>query len=152
MGDDGDIAPGIAGKMGDPLPGATPEQLATFERGKSVFLKRFDIAEGLGSAFNVSSCGACHERPTVGGSSGLYRNFFLAGRLTGDGAFLPSDSAGMAGGVLRVFSTIPPFRPRIPFTTTIFAQRNAIPMFGVGLLAELSDEERRRLESLGYTQ
>ena len=143
VGDDGDIAPGIAGKMGDPLPGATPEQLATFERGKSVFLKRFDLAEGLGPAFNVSSCGACHERPTPGGSSGLYRNFFLAGRLTEDGAFLPSDSAGMAGGVLRVFSVdaSDPFRPSIPADTTIFAQRNAISIFGVGLLAELSDEE-----------
>jgi len=141
--DDGDIAAGIAGKLGDPLPNATPEQLATFERGKGVFLKRFDLAEGLGPAFNVSACGACHERPTPGGSSGLYRNFFLAGRLTQDGAFLPSDSAGMAGGVLRVFSVdaSDPLRPRIPADTTIFAQRNAIPMFGVGLLAELSDEE-----------
>ena len=144
--DDGEVASGIAGKMGDPLPGATPEQLATFERGKAVFLKRFDLASGLGPAFNVSSCGACHERPTIGGSAGLYRNFFLAGRLTGDGAFLPSDSAGMAGGVLRVFSTIPPFRPEIPPDTTIFAQRNAIPIFGVGLLAELSDEEIRSRE------
>ena len=71
VGDDGDIAPGIAGKMGDPLPSATPEQLATFERGKSVFLKRFDLAEGLGPAFNVSACGACHERPTPGGSAGV---------------------------------------------------------------------------------
>ena len=143
VGDDGDIAPGIAGKMGDPLPSATPEQLATFERGKSVFLKRFDLAEGLGPAFNVSACGACHERPAPGGSSGLYRNFFLAGRLTQDGAFLPSDSAGMAGGVLRVFSVdaSDPLRPRIPADTTIFAQRNAISIFGVGLLAELSDEE-----------
>ncbi len=140
--DDGEIASGIAAKMGDPLPSATMEQLATFDRGKSVFLKRFGIADGLGPAFNVNSCGACHERPTPGGSAGLYRNFFLAGRLTEEELFVPSDSAGMAGGVLRVYSYGGPLsRPRIPSDTTIFAQRNPIPMFGVGLLAEISDEE-----------
>ncbi len=49
----------------------------------------------------------------------------------------------MAGGVLRVFSYDPadPFRPAIPDTTTIFAQRNPIPFFGMGLIAELPEEE-----------
>ena len=32
-------------------------------------------------------------------------------------------------------------RPAVPATTTIFAQRNPIPFFGVGLLAELTNEE-----------
>lgn len=140
---DGPIADGISGKLGDAFSGATAEQLATFDRGKSVFLRRFDLSEGLGPAFNVVSCGACHERPIAGGSAGLYRNFFLAGRTTADGAFLFSDSAGTAGGVLRSFSydASDPFRPVVPDSTSIFAQRNPIPFFGVGLLAELADEE-----------
>ena len=141
--DDGPVAEGISGKLGDPLPSATPEQLATFDRGRSVLLRRFDLASGLGPAFNVVSCGACHERPAPGGSAGLYRNFFLAGRETASGTFIPSDSAGMAGGVLRVFNYGPDdeFRPAIPAGTTIFGQRNPIPLFGMGLIAELSDEE-----------
>jgi len=143
LGDDGPIAANISGKLGDPLPTATTEQLATFARGKAVFQRQFDRADGLGPAFNVTYCGSCHERPTAGGSAGLYRNYFLGGRLTQDGAFFPAMSAGDAGGVLRVYSyrVTDPLRPAVPSTTTIFAQRNAIPLFGSGLLAEIADEE-----------
>lgn len=139
--DDGPVAPNISAKMGEPIPSATADQLAAFERGKAVFQKRFDLAEGLGPAFNVTFCAGCHERPTLGGSAGLYRNFFLAGRVTVDGAFINSESAGDAGGVLRVYNYggTEPARPGVPETTTIFAQRNPIPIFGAGLLAELSD-------------
>ncbi len=140
---DGDIAENISAPQGQIIPTATDEQKATFERGKAVMAKRFDLADGLGPAFNVTFCGACHERPVPGGSAALYRNFFLAGRLTNDGAFIASESNGMAGGVLRLFNydENEDARPAVPTTTTIFAQRNAIPMFGVGLIAELSDEE-----------
>lgn len=140
---DGPIAPDISAPLGEPIPTATETQLATFARGKDVLKHRFTLADGLGPAFNVTFCGACHEKPVGGGSAGLYRNFFLAGKTTGDGAFLPSQSAGMAGGVLRVFNYGEDFpaRPPIPDDTTIFAQRNAIPMFGVGLIAEITDDE-----------
>lgn len=141
--DDGPVAANIAAPLGDPVPSASAEQLNTFERGKAVLQARFDLTNGLGPAFNVSFCGACHEKPTPGGSAGLYRNFFLAGSLTGDGAFIPSPSAGPAGGVIRIYNFDPDStaRPEIAAETTIFAQRSAIPFFGVGLIAELSDEE-----------
>lgn len=141
--DDGPVADGISGRLGEALPSATAAQLAAFQRGREVFQKRFDLADGLGPVFNVTFCGACHEKPVPGGSSGLYRNFFLGGRLTSDGAFLFSDSEGDAGGVLRVFNYDPdiPSRPTVPDTTTIFAQRNGIPTFGAGLIAALDDEE-----------
>lgn len=141
--DDGPIAKDIQAKLGDPVPYATAEQLATFERGKEVSLKRFDLSDGVGPAFNVTFCAACHERPVPGGAAALYRNFFLAGRRTNDGAFLFVDSAGPAGGVIRGLSedANDPFRPTVPENATIFAQRNPIAMFGVGLLAELSEEE-----------
>ena len=141
--DDGPIAEGIAGKLGDPLPSATPEEVAIVERGKAVLLRRFSLSEGLGPVFNVTSCGACHERPVPGGSAGLYRNFFLAGRATPEGGFVFVESAGNAGGVQRVFSYAAgsSARPVIPSTANVFAQRNPIPMFGMGLIAEIPDEE-----------
>lgn len=140
--DDGPIADNISARLGEPRPDASAEQLETFQRGRAVFLKRFDRADGLGPAFNITFCGGCHERPVFGGSSGLYRNFVLSGRLATDGAFIEGTSAGMSGGVLRAFfyGDDGPARPAIPEDTTIFAQRNAIPMFGVGLMAELDDD------------
>ncbi|MCG3129099.1 MAG: hypothetical protein CHACPFDD_04008 [Phycisphaerae bacterium] len=141
--DDGPIAKNIAAALGEAVPSATEEQLATFERGKQVLQRRFLLSEGLGPTFNLTSCGGCHEKPVAGGKAGLYRNFFLAGRKTADGAFVFSESNGNAGGVLRVFhyGDDSPARPAVPATTTVFAQRNAIPMFGVGLVAEIPDDE-----------
>lgn len=141
--DDGPVAQGVSAKLGEIVPSATAEQRETAQRGRDVMMKRFDLADGLGPAFNVTFCGGCHEKPVTGGSAGLYRNFFLGARLTDDGAFLFSESAGDGGGVLRVFNYGPEefARPLVPETTTIFAQRAAIPIFGVGLLAELSDQE-----------
>ena len=140
---DGPIADAVSARLGEPIPSSTQTQLDAFERGKAVFSRRFDLADGLGPAFNVTFCGACHERPVPGGSAGLYRNFFLSGRLTSDDAFLFGESFGDGGGVLRSFfyGEGETARPAIPETTTIFAQRNAIAIFGVGLLAEISDEE-----------
>ncbi len=140
--DDGPIAKGIAAPLGEIIPSATAEQRATFARGLAVLQKRFDLGDGLGPTFNVTFCGACHERPVPGGGAALYRNFFLAGQRTDDGAFLFSSSNGEAGGVLRVFhyGEDSVFRPQVPEATTIFAQRNAIPMFGVGLVAEIEEQ------------
>ncbi len=139
-GDTAPVAEGIFAAQGAPLPTASAEQLEAFERGRAVSLRRFDLAEGLGPDFNVSFCTACHERPTVGGSAGLYRNFFLSGTVTDDGAFLPGDF----GGVIRKnrYSAVEgDFFPPISQSLTVFAQRAAIPFFGVGLIAEVSDEE-----------
>ena len=44
-------------KMGDPLLGLTPEQLARFEVGLVQFNRVFTEEEGLGPVFNKTSCG-----------------------------------------------------------------------------------------------
>lgn len=141
--DHGPIAENISGRLGEPVPYATAEQLETFRRGHEVALRRFSRSDGLGPAFNVTFCASCHEKPTTGGSAGLYRSFFLSGVLTDQGAFFPGESAGRSGGVIRMYyyGDEEPARPRVPEETNIIAQRNAIPFFGVGLLAELPEEE-----------
>jgi CxxC motif-containing protein (DUF1111 family) len=139
----GPVAAGVSGVLGDPIPTATPEQLATFERGLEVALTRFTPEMGLGPTFNVTFCTACHERPVAGGSAGLYRNFFLAGTSLPDGSFVPAESAGLAGGVVRMFSFDPATtaRPPLDDAINVITQRNAIPFFGVGLLADVPDVE-----------
>ena len=140
--DHGPIAPDISAILGEPLPLATDAQREVFDRGRVVSLHRFDIREGLGPAFNVTFCASCHEKPTVGGSAGLYRNFFLTGVRDADGAFFPGTSAGKSGGVIRMYGYRDlPARPPVPDETNIIAQRNPIPFFGVGLVAELNEQD-----------
>ena len=65
-------------ELGDPLDDLNAAELAAFERGREVFLKRFKPSEGLGPMYNASSCKSCHSAPVPGGSSDLYRNFYVA--------------------------------------------------------------------------
>ena len=135
----GPMAEGIFAPLGQPVPFATDAQRAIFDEGIALSGHRFTPAEGLGPAFNLVSCAGCHEKPAVGGSAGRYRNFFLTAEITEDGAYIPGESFGKAGGVMRLYTTgagLPP-RPPVPATTNLFAQRNPIPFFGVGLIAEL---------------
>lgn len=140
----GPIAADIMGPMGTAVPYATAAQRETFERGLDVSLRRFSYSDGLGPAFNVTFCGSCHEKPVSGGSGGLYRNFFLTGIVDEYGVFFPSESAGASGGVVRLYHRPgfdEPVHPPLDDRTNVVAQRNPIPFFGVGLLAELSDAE-----------
>lgn len=139
----GPVAASISAPMGEPVPFATEEQIATFERGEDVSLRRFTLGDGLGPTFNVTFCGACHERPVPGGSAGLYRNFFLGGTSLSDGSFVPLESAGESGGVVRMYSYEAGVtaRPPLDESANVLAQRNPIPFFGVGLLAEIPDIE-----------
>jgi CxxC motif-containing protein (DUF1111 family) len=139
----GPIAADITAAMGDPVPYATADQREAFENGEDVALTRFSPEEGLGPSFNVTFCTACHERPVTGGSAGTYRNFFLAGTSLPDGSFVPAESVGDAGGVIRMYTLDPitPLRPPLSDDVNVMTQRNPIPFFGVGLLAEIPDAE-----------
>lgn len=139
----GPVAAGAMAPLGEPLPGLDEAQMSVFEEGLEVSLHRFDLAEGLGPAFNVTFCAACHERPVIGGSAGLYRNFFITGTRLPDGSFVPGTSQGMAGGVIRMYNYDPglPARPALSEDINVIAQRNPISFFGVGLMAQITDEE-----------
>lgn len=133
------VAEGIFARPGQILPSATEDQQALFAEGLQVATRRFTPEEGLGPQFNVSFCAACHEKPTFGGAAGRYRNFYLTAEKTADGAFLPTPEE--RGGVVSSYGTtagVP--RPRVPDTANVSAQRNPIPFFGVGLMAEITDE------------
>ncbi len=129
-------AEGIFGDLGTVLPSATEEQQATFERGLRVLERRFTPAQGLGPHFNVTFCGACHEKPVFGGSAARYRNFLLVGQSLSGDDFIP----------LGVQSVQPQYhiddvRQATPVSTNVTALRNPIPFFGAGLLAEIPEEE-----------
>jgi CxxC motif-containing protein (DUF1111 family) len=130
-----DPATDIFGDLGDPLPAATPEQKATFERGRKVALRRFTEADGLGPRFSLSFCGGCHERPVTGGGSARYRDFLLVRQTLPDGSQVNTG----VNGVQPQYLTEGGYDPTDP-QTNLYAARHPIPFFGVGLLAEVTEE------------
>lgn len=130
-------ATGVFAPLGEVRPNATADEKATFERGRAVALRRFTAETGLGPTINVTSCAACHERPTVGGSAGRYRNFSLIAQVLPDQSF---QFLGK-GGVLAHYDEPSLGRTLTPAEENVMASRNPIPMFGTGLLAEIPDEE-----------
>jgi CxxC motif-containing protein (DUF1111 family) len=143
-------------KLGDPINGLTPAQFASFKRGEKVFSKRFSPEEGLGPFYNATSCASCHSTPVPGGGSGLYRNFYLAvyqfGPTTASQSssippflsqVVPAYGSGAEHATTTEF-TLEGGRPPLPATVfgsfpVLSAQRNSIPVFGVGLFENISD-------------
>ncbi|MBW1758355.1 MAG: hypothetical protein JRJ80_19605, partial [Deltaproteobacteria bacterium] len=106
------IADGIFADLGAPLPSATPEQLAAFQRGRKVALHRFTPEEGLGPEFNLTFCAGCHEKPVFGGSASHYRDFLLVGDELAPDTVVPRGK----NGVQRQFSLDSGRAPSDPLT------------------------------------
>lgn len=131
------VAEGIFAPIGEPLPGISDAERALFDAGRRLALRQFSAAEGLGPEVNATSCGGCHERPALGGSSGHYRDFLMVGKFREpDNSFEPLGSNGDA----REYSLADGRAPSDP-TTVVTATRHAIPFFGAGLLSEIPDAE-----------
>lgn len=130
------MAEGVFGPLGTPIPSASPEELAIFERGRGVALRRFTPADGLGPEYNLTFCAGCHEKPVFGGSASHYRDFLLVGDELVEDVVVPRGK----NGVQRQFS-LDAGRSPSDALTDVSATRNPIPFFGVGLLAELSGSE-----------
>ena len=130
------VADGIFAELGAALPSATPEQLAAFERGRELALRRFAPEDGLGPEFNLSFCAGCHEKPVFGGSASHYRDFLLVGDELAPDTVVPRGK----NGVQRQFS-LESGRAASDPLTNISATRNPIPFFGAGLLSEIAESE-----------
>jgi CxxC motif-containing protein (DUF1111 family) len=143
--------------FGDPLPGLTPEQQATFEEGKAVFVEADTAAEGLGPIFNENSCVACHIGPAgtaatgaVGGTTERLETRFgkstygVFNPLANEGGSLLQDHAIGAAAQYLVnptpyclsFVFVP---ERIPGDANVVARRRTTPLFGLGLVDAVPD-------------
>jgi len=135
--------------LGGPIDGLSASQLAAFERGKEVFERRFLGSEGLGPLYNAQACVSCHSQPVTGGSSRVYRNFYIAAIDFGGPQSpvfgLPSVVIPSFGGPPHITAqfSLEEGRQVIPATQAGFpvvvAQRNAIPIFGTGLFSFIHD-------------
>jgi CxxC motif-containing protein (DUF1111 family) len=128
---------------GDPLPGVTPSEFEEFRLGLEDFLEVESPEEGLGPAFNGTSCAVCHNLPAVGGS-GIIAEVRAARRMP-DGQIRTIDDSGET--VIHLFS-IPTHncQPAIPADYNVVARRLPIPLFGAGLVEAIEDHTLLNLE------
>jgi CxxC motif-containing protein (DUF1111 family) len=127
----------VGTRPGDPLPGLTPSEFEEFRIGLDDFLEVETAEEGLGPAYNGTSCGACHSVPAVGGTGGVAE--IRAARRSATGGFLPLDATGET--LFQLFS-VPAHacQPAIPPEATVIARRAPIALFGAGLVEAILDE------------
>ena len=129
--------------LGSPLPGITPVEFEEFRLGLDDFLEVEASEEGLGPAFNGTSCAVCHNIPTIGGAGTMAE--LRAGRRNASGEFETLDASGET--LFHMFS-VPGHgcQPVLPPDTNVFARRVPIPLFGAGLVEAIPDETLRNLE------
>src|SRR5687767_15861351 len=78
--------------LGTPLSGITPVEFEEFRLGLDDFLEVEASEEGLGPAFNGTSCAVCHNIPTIGGAGTMAE--LRAGRQKASGRFETLDASG----------------------------------------------------------
>jgi len=137
--------------FGDPLPGLTADQLSAFEEGQEEFSDAETIEEGLGPVFNEASCAACHVGPNgaVGGSNDRLEIRF--GYVGDDGVFDPMTYAG--GSLLQdhAIGPIPGYTyvaETVPARANRVAGRRTTPLFGLGLVDAVSNDDLLRIAAL----
>ena len=126
---------------GSPLPGITGSEHELFRLGLDDFTAVETAADGLGPAFNGTSCAGCHSIPAIGGVSPITE--VRAGYRDADGAF-----QALNGGTLYHLFSLPPHtcQVQIPPEANVIARRAPIPLFGDGLIESIPDESILALE------
>ena len=124
-------------RPGDPLPGITPREFDAFRAGLGAFTGVETVDEGLGPAFNGTSCGVCHSVPAIGGISPMAE--LRAGHRDADGTFRALDADGNT--LFHTFS-LPNHacQPVLPPDMNVVARRVPVPLFGAGLIEAIPDD------------
>jgi len=128
---------------GEPLAGVTPAEFEEFRLGLDDFLEVETAEDGLGPAFNGTSCAACHNVPAIGGGGTIAE--IRAGRRDAQGRFQTLDVTGET--LFHLFS-IPTHgcQAIVPPEANVFARRVPIPLFGAGLVEAIPDDAITALE------
>jgi len=128
---------------GGPIAGLSPSEFSEFRLGLDDFLEVETAEEGLGPAFNGTSCAVCHNVPAIGGGGLILE--VRAGYRDERGTFRTFDPSGET--LMHLFSTpTHGCQPGIPNQATIVARRAPIPVFGAGLVEAILDETIIALE------
>jgi CxxC motif-containing protein (DUF1111 family) len=125
-----------APRPGDPLAGISTTEFAEFRLGLDDFLEVETADEGLGPAYNGTSCAVCHNIPAVGGF-GTVAEVRAVGR-NAEGELAPLHESGET---LHQLFSVPTHGCQvvIPAEAVVIARRIPIPLFGAGLVEAIPD-------------
>ena len=128
---------------GDPLAGISPVDFSEFRLGLGDFLEVETAEDGLGPAFNGTSCAACHNLPAIGGGAVMLE--MRAGSRDDSNIFRALNEAGDT--LVHMFS-IPNHTCQavLPDEANVVARRAPVPLFGAGLVEAIPDETILSLE------
>ena len=122
---------------GAPLPGITPVEFSEFRLGLDDFIEVETAEEGLGPAFNGTSCAVCHNVPAIGGGGVILE--VRAGYRDDNGRATGLNQAGDT--LIHMLSTPShSCQPSIPDDATVIARWAPIPLFGAGLVEAIPDD------------
>ncbi len=138
------IALGCGFSQTVPLAGISSRELELFRLGLEDFTAVETPEDGLGPAFNGTSCAVCHAVPSIGGISTMTE--VRAGYRDEQGKF-----HALNGGTLYHLFSIPNHicQVQIPPEANVIARRAPIPLFGAGLIEAIPDETILALEDPG---
>jgi CxxC motif-containing protein (DUF1111 family) len=124
-------------RPGDPLPGISPVEFSDFRLGLEDFTEVETAEEGLGPAYNGTSCGVCHNLPAIGGSGVMLE--MRAGYRDDSEGLRALNAAGDT--LMHMFSTPNhTCQAVLPGEANVVARRTPIPLFGAGLVEAIPDE------------
>jgi CxxC motif-containing protein (DUF1111 family) len=128
---------------GTPLPGLTPLEFSGFRLGLEDFTEVEAAEEGLGPAFNGTSCAVCHNLPAIGGGGVILE--LRAGYREENGS---ARGLNPAHDTLIHMLSVPNHgcQPQMPDDVNVIARRAPIPLFGAGLVEAVPDDTLLGLE------
>lgn len=136
---------------GSAVPGLSPREHQTFDRGMAVFETEFTPETGLGPLFNAVSCLECHEEPSIGGHGDEVEVHVSAFHASSCNTL---DALG--GPVVQQHAT-PQLEQALgiqveptPTGATATGFRSAPPLFGLGLLDAVTDRTLLYLARIRY--
>ncbi|MFM9873729.1 MAG: di-heme oxidoredictase family protein [Fimbriimonadaceae bacterium] len=143
--DGGSYSEAIGGGLGTSLAGLDSANTQLFAEGLISFSKVEDSGDGLGPLFNDTGCANCHSAGAIGGAGENQASIEI--RVGGIVHGQYSDLEAWGGPIIQKrsiqeFDSSVPFGPEvIPSQATFVSLRLTTPVFGLGLIEAISDQE-----------
>ena len=133
----------VAARAGRPAARHHAVEFEEFRLGLDDFLEVETSDEGLGPAFNGTSCAVCHNVPAIGGVGTMSE--LRAGHRNADGEFEPLTWPAKRCSICSRSPRTPASRS-MPPDANVIARRVPIPLFGAGLIEAIADATILALE------